>query len=157
MFEFDALVSFMMGLVIIGMVTYVGVAVMGAATSEGIQITVPDIGGVLDGIIGWIPTIIVAIMGCMVFVLLIGVFGDAGGPPSPSPTRRPSPNATPRVSDDEVLARDPEIVAMTQEIRDIGIEITSLREARRQHLAGRPWRDRAVLWLKRRSHRQGVS
>jgi ABC-type Fe3+-hydroxamate transport system substrate-binding protein len=110
---------------------------------------------------GRLPMIILAMVGGIALsaVCAIGMTPYESAPrarTTPVPRAVAYPGGHPVVpapepTDDDILARDPEIAGLNKEISNIDVEIASLREARRQRLAGRRWRDRAVLWLKHRA------
>jgi len=87
---FDMLIKFMMSLVILMTITFIGVGVMAAVAEETGSSPFPDIGALVTAAIGWFPVIIVAVAGIMVFALLFSVFGsDASFPAPPAPAAQP--------------------------------------------------------------------
>lgn len=79
---FDMIVKFMMGLIFVGIITYVGVVIMGkmsetANVTEGdkfYSLTTTMDTTIEDGV-GWVSIIIVALAAVMIFTVLFGVFG----------------------------------------------------------------------------------
>jgi hypothetical protein len=120
-----------------------------AATEEEIARTVSDA-------FGWMPILIVAIVGGMILSMIVA-FADMGGGFGTTPARRPEPVRSPPPRGptvEDLVARDPEVVARTEEISAGDAVIAALREEREQQNAERGLLDRVVRWARRRTARR---
>lgn len=165
---FDQLVSFIMGLIIFGMVAYFGVAIMSkvwevdqptpiqtiAATTVPTVAPPADVGSAASDAIGWVSIIVVALAAVMTLTLLFGVFGAGDYTPAkpempivkaPEPVRAQEPTL------DEIVSRSPEIRALDADLTGLDYEIEKNSEELKQIRSGRGMLARFVLRLKNRA------
>ena len=146
---FDMIARLVISLVMLGTIIYVGVAVM-AQTGSLIDLT-----GIVNAAVAWFPVVAIAILGVMIIALTVSIFGSDASRPAPAraPVRAPAPEPT--VAD--LIARDPEIVALRGSITETDEELARIRAERRQQLDGHGQLGRALLWFRRRFHRESAT
>jgi hypothetical protein len=136
----------------------------------------------VDSVFGWLPMLILSILGGVALAAVFGSAMaplsydyDArprersrtewhGTPtwtppvrplepsPAPEPVRAPLPPPAP--TEDEIVARDPEVAARQQEITAGDAALAALREKRERRNAERGLVERVIRWARRRSARR---